>query len=159
MIQRIQTVYLFLSSVALFLLFVFPIVTIFENGSAKKIAVTGISQSVSNGSYESFTNVMPPQFIFLTIATVILGLIPLVIISLFRNRKKQLLFIYLDILMVIGFSFWLSHTVKNTTTAAIQFSDYGIGAGLSSVAILFLVLAGKGVQRDEKLIKSADRLR
>ena len=38
-------------------------------------------------------------------------------------------------------------------------SNYGIGIILLSVSILFVVLAQKAIQRDDKLVKSADRLR
>lgn len=153
MIQRIQSVYLLMASAAIYLLFVFPVANIYMPDGAKKIAVTGIYETL-NGQV-----VQTVPFTFLTIATVILGLIPLVLIFLYKNRKRQLTLVYLSVLAFIGFSFWLAQSVKAAAEITMQLSDYGIGAGLSSVAILFLVLAGKGIQRDEKLVKSADRLR
>ena len=38
-------------------------------------------------------------------------------------------------------------------------NNYGIGLILPSLAILFIILAIRGIRNDEKLIKSADRLR
>ena len=153
MIQRIQSVYLLMASAAIYLLFVFPIAHIYVDNSAKKIAVTGIYENI-NGQV-----VQTVPFTFLTIATVILGLIPLVLIFLYKHRKGQLTLVYLSVLLFIAFSFWLSQSVKAAADITLQLSDYGIGAGLSSVAVLFLVLAAKAIQRDDKLVKSADRLR
>jgi hypothetical protein len=153
MIQRIQSVYLLMASVAIYLLFVFPVANIYLPNGAKKIAVTGVYENIN----EQVVQTIP--FTFLTIATVIIGLIPIVLIFLFKDRKRQLTLIYLSIVLFIAFSFWLSKSVKAAAEISMQLSDYGIGAGLSSVAILFLVLAAKAIQRDDKLVKSADRLR
>lgn len=153
MIQRIQTIYLFLASLALYALYLFPIVNILSAFGAKKIMVTGVYEVINNQVAQT------EPFTLLTIVTAILGLIPIVLIFLFRNRKRQATLIYLDVVLVIGFSFWLSQTIKGTAGKTLEISDYSIGAGLTSVAILFLILAAKGVLRDEKLVKSADRLR
>jgi tellurite resistance protein TehA-like permease len=67
--------------------------------------------------------------------------------------------IYIFVVVMIGYSFWIAQTIKIAANTTLEISNYNIGAGLTSVAILFLVLAGKGVIRDEKLVKSADRLR
>jgi hypothetical protein len=37
--------------------------------------------------------------------------------------------------------------------------NWGIGLFLSSISILMVIFAVKAIQRDEKLVKSADRLR
>jgi hypothetical protein len=153
MIQRVQSVYLLLASLSLFALFIFPVATVFDNGTIKKITVNGVYETVNNSVVQT------ESFILLTIATGILGVLPLVLIFLYKNRKKQMLFVYLLAAVVIAYSYWLSVVLKQATTALLQMSDYGIGIGLSSLCILFLVLAAKGINRDEKLVRSADRLR
>jgi hypothetical protein len=115
--------------------------------------VTGVYEVINNQVAQT------EPFTLLTIVTAILGLIPIVLIFLFKNRKRQATLIYLDVVLVIGFSFWLAQTIKGAAGKTLEISDYSIGAGLTSVAILFLILAAKGVLRDEKLVKSADRLR
>jgi hypothetical protein len=153
MIQRIQTVYLFLASLAIYALYLFPVASIFNNVGAKKIMVTGAYQSLGNQLVQTDT------FLGLTIATAILGLIPLVLIALYKNRSRQQVLIYISVLVVLAYSYWLTETVQHISDIALKISDYGIGAGLPSVVILFLVLAAKAVGRDEKLVKSAERLR
>lgn len=153
MIQRIQSVYLLFASLSLFALFIFPVATVFDNGTIKKITVNGVYETVDN------TIVQTENFMLLTIATVVLAVLPLVLIFLYKNRKKQMLYVYLLAALIIAYSYWLASVLKQATTALLQMSDYGIGVGLSSVSIVFLVLAAKGIYRDEKLVKSADRLR
>lgn len=154
MIQRIQTVYLFMASLAIYLLFLFPIANLFTPTGAQKIMITGVYETINGqvAQTESFTLLM--------IATVIIGLVPIALIFLYKNRKRQLTLVYTSVIIFIAYSFWISQTVKTASLGTnLQISDYGIGAGLTSVAVLFMVLAGKGIQRDEKLVKSADRLR
>lgn len=153
MIQRIQSIYLFLASLAIYALFLFPVVNILSAFGAKKIMVTGVYELINNqlAQTESFT--------LLTIATAILGLIPIVLIFLYKNRKKQATLVYLDVLLVIGYSFWLAQTIKGASGKVLEISDYSIGAGLTSLSVLFLIFAAKGILRDERLVKSADRLR
>lgn len=153
MIQRIQTVYFFIASLAIFALFLFPVVSVFDALGAKKVMVTGVYQSLANQVVQT------ENFLLLSIATVILGLIPLGLIFLFKNRKKQEMLSYVGVLIFIGYSYWLTQTIKGVVGSNLKISDYGIGIGLTSVAVLFLVLAAKAINRDEKLVKSADRLR
>ncbi|MBD3748266.1 MAG: DUF4293 domain-containing protein [Sphingobacteriales bacterium] len=155
MIQRIQSVYLFLASLAIYLLFLFPIANLSTATGAKKkkIMITGVYETINGqvAQTESFTLLM--------IATVMIGIVPIVLIFLYKNRKRQLTLVYTAVIVFIAYSFWISQTVKSASGTILQISDYGIGAGLTSVAVLFLILAGRGIQRDEKLVKSADRLR
>ncbi|OAQ41863.1 hypothetical protein A5893_01730 [Pedobacter psychrophilus] len=153
MIQRIQTVYLFLASLAIYGLFIFPVVQTLTVDGAKQIKITGVYETVSNQVVQT------EPFILLTIATALLGLVPLLLIFQYKKRKQQATLIYIFVVIMIAFSFWIAQTVKVAANTNLEISNYNIGAGLTSVAILFLVLAGKGVIRDEKLVKSADRLR
>jgi len=67
---------------------------------------------------------------------------------------------YGTMLVIIGYSYWVSQTVKNAIQDTyLAMNNYGIGIILLSVSILLVVLAQKAIQRDEKLVKSADRLR
>ena len=79
---------------------------------------------------------------------------------MYKDRKKQVVFCYSAILVIIGYSFWLSQTVKNATGGAeLRTDNIGIGIFLSSISIVLLILAVKSIQKDEKLVRSADRLR
>lgn len=155
MLQRIQSVYLLFASLVLFALFFFPLAhNVYVAGKPVSIMVTGILQD-DNGAQkhtESFTA--------LTVATAIVGLIPLVIIFLFKNRKQQIMLCYAAIVVLIGYSFWMAQTVKGAVgSIQLDARTMGIGLFLTSISIVLLIMAAKSIQRDEKLIKSADRLR
>ena len=116
--------------------------------------VTGIFQDV-NGQ-QTHTEF----FTALTAATAVAGLLPLGIIFLYKNRKQQINLCYGAMLAIIGYSYWVSQSAKKAIQDAnLTMSNYGIGIILLSVSILFVLLAQKAIQRDEKLVKSADRLR
>lgn len=155
MIQRIQSIFLLLASLAIFALFLFPIAhNVYIDNIPKNIKVTGIYEEVAGQM------VRTTSFLSLTIVSIIMGIIPLIIIFRYKNRKQQLALCYGFIFAMIGFSFWMSQTVQNIVeTARIRTENYGIGALLSSFSIIFILLAIRGIKSDEKLIKSADRLR
>jgi succinate-acetate transporter protein len=155
MIQRIQSIYFFLAAVALLALFAFPLVHgVNIDGVIKNIKIDGVYEIV-NGQ-----PVRTVSFLMLTIATILLALVPIISIFMFKNRKLQLALGYGGILAIIGFSFWMSQIVQQYVNGAtLRTDNYGIGMLLSSISIVFLLLAIKSVKKDEKLIKSADRLR
>lgn len=155
MLQRVQTVWLFFATAALFSLFLFPYLQLLNtDGTAKAIKVTGVYQDI-NGQV-----VQTEPFMALTIVTVILGLLPFAIIFFYRNRKKQINMCYAAIVAILGFAFWLVQTAKQVLgDFTLQLENYGIGVILPSLAILFIILALRGIRKDEKLVRSADRLR
>lgn len=155
MIQRIQSVWLFFATACIFSLFLFPYLQVLNtDGSARLIKVTGVYQSIAG------QQVQTEAFLGLTIASVILALIPFITIFLYEDRKKQVFLCYLAIALIIAFSFWLIQTAKGILgPVELRAENYGIGTLLPSITILFLILAIRGIKKDDRLIKSADRLR
>ncbi|WP_428328498.1 DUF4293 domain-containing protein [Mucilaginibacter sp.] len=155
MLQRIQSIYLFLAGLALFALFLFPLVhNVYVNSKPLTIMVTGVYQDVNGQpTHTEF-------FVALTVATAILGLIPLFIIFLYKNRKQQIALCYSALLVIIGYSFWMSQTAKQIMgEVQIDTHNWGIGLFMSSLSLIFILLAISAIKKDEKLVKSADRLR
>ena len=155
MLQRVQTIWLFFATAALFCLFLFPYIQVLNaDGTAKALKVTGVYQNMGGQVVQT------EPFLPLTIATVLVGLLPFVIIFFYQNRKKQIMICYLSILAILGYSFWLVQTARQVLgNITLQVDNYGIGVILPSLAILFIILALRGIRNDEKLIKSVDRLR
>jgi len=155
MIQRIQSIYLLLAGLVIFALFLFPLAHgVYINTIPSTIKVTGVYQD--SGGHPAHMQ----TFTALIAATGIVGIIPFILIFLYKNRKQQAMLCYVYILVIIGFTYWVVQTIKSVTgDITLTASNFGIGALLSSVAIVFVLLAAKAIQRDEKLIKSADRLR
>jgi hypothetical protein len=116
--------------------------------------VTGIYQDVNGVQQHTQT------FVALTAITAIVALIPLVIIFLYKNRKQQIAFCYSAILVLIGYSFWMAQTVKGAAgSITLDTRTMGIGLFLTSLSIILIIFAQKSIKKDEKLVKSADRLR
>ncbi len=155
MLQRVQTIWLFFATASIFSLFLFPYLQVLNaDGSAKAIKVTGVYENIAGQVVQT------QPFLGLTIATVILGLIPFLIIFYYKNRKRQIMICYFAIAAILGYAFWLVQTAKQVLgNITLRTENYGIGVLLPSIAILFLILALRGIKNDEKLIKSADRLR
>jgi hypothetical protein len=155
MLQRIQSLYLLAAGLVIGALYLFPLVhNVYVNGKPLTIMVTGIYQDVNGQSTHTET------FMLLAIATALVALLPLALIFLYKNRKLQINLCYLLMLIVIGYSYWVAQTVKGVIDGALlNMSNYGIGILLVSLSLLLIVIAQKSIQKDEKMVRSADRLR
>jgi len=155
MLQRIQSIYLLFAALVIAALFVFPLVhDVYVNGQTVTVKVMGI-YAYANGQAQQLKAFMP-----LTVATVVVALMPVAIIFMYRDRKKQIMLCYGAMGIILAYSYWVSTTVKNAIDGAnLEMSNYGIGIILLSLAIFLVVFAQKAIQKDEKLVRSADRLR
>jgi len=157
MIQRIQSVWLFLASATIFALFLFPYLQYADlGGMGKALKVTGVSHGVDGQAVRS------EFFIGQTIATVLVGLFPLFIIFKFRQRKQQVQMIVWEMVLLLLFGVWLYASASAALTEARQFlsaRNIGVGFFLLPISIVFLGMAMGAIRKDEKLVKSADRLR
>ena len=155
MIQRPQSIYLLLASLAIFALFLLPLAhNLYIGNMLTTIKVDGMYR-VDGTTLTRYTS-----FLALTIMCIVMALVPLIIIFRYKNRKQQIAFCYGFMLALIGYSFWLSQTVKQVTMGInFRTDNYGIGILMPTTAIVFMLFAIKGIRNDEKLIKSADRLR
>ena len=138
MIQRIQTVWLLLVAVFAAVTFRFP----FYTGDWLKDAVP-----VSVDLNATTT-------IWISILTVLAGAIAFVNIFLFDNRKLQLKLCYLGIfvtvILLVVYFLELNHFTTGTVALWCIFHFAILGC---------YILAARGIWKDEKLIKSMDRLR
>ena len=136
MLQRIQTIYLLLSALAMGALYLwFPVVT------------------DADGALVMEKN--EPLLIGLMIGSVVLTLV-----SILNFKKRQLQFVMnrLNIILnfvLLGVFVYRSLSVSGGTLV----SEKGIGVLIPIISIVFLVLANKAIKRDEDLVKSVDRLR
>ncbi len=155
MIQRIQSVFLLLAGLFIAALYLFPMLhTVYAGVIPINIFVTGIYQDAGGEQIHTQT------FLALTAVTGLIALIPVVILFMYKNRRQQIALCYSAILVMVGYSFWVSQTVKNAIQQApIHTANYGIGMLLAPLSILFILLAIRSIKSDERLVKSADRLR
>lgn len=140
MIQRQQTLWLLLSTVAALLSYMFPFVT-----GTEPVEKTNMQKVVDVDAASNF---------FLLILTGASLVLSTVIIFLFKNRKQQMQLclagLFLSVLIVILYILQMNKLVKPTLAL--------------SCILPFAVVAGyfmafRNIRRDEKLIKTLDKLR
>ena len=86
------------------------------------------------------------------------GLLSLISIFMFKNRKSQFVLGRLNIILnfiLLGLFVYQSLSLSGET----KVSEKGIGMLLPIFSIVFLALANKAIKKDEDLVKSVDRLR
>ncbi len=143
MIQRIQTIYLFLATlVAGGLIFVF---NIWISAGIKLFALDFFNS-------EDMLQKSIPVLFFLS------SLVSLIAIFQFKNRKLQFVLgriVILINLFLLGLFIYLSLTLSGEALV----SEKGIGMFLPVIVVLLIFLANKAIKKDEDLVKSVDRLR
>ncbi|WPO83012.1 DUF4293 family protein [Chryseobacterium sp. JJR-5R] len=129
MLQRIQTIWIFLAVLAAVFLFV-------------------AGQDV----------IISDQFPAITIACVALVLIGLLSIFSYNNRKRQILLnnisIIINVLLIGVLAYWLLNL-----SGGIDFPEKGIEPVFPLIAVICLCIANLYIKKDERLVKSVDRLR
>ncbi|WP_462266714.1 DUF4293 domain-containing protein [Mucilaginibacter sp.] len=155
MLQRVQSIYLFVAGLLIGGLYLFPILnTVYTGIIPVNVGVTGIYQNAAGAQIHTRT------FLALTIVTAIIAILPILIVFLYKNRKQQIALCYSALLVIIGYSFWVGETIHEVVPAnAIRTVNYGIGMFLVPISIVLVILAIRAIKSDEKLVRSADRLR
>lgn len=155
MIQRIQTLFLFLVFAISVAAFFFPIASFWGQFYSVKLTVLGVQE---------FTpyDVAWPDTIFLTAMLGLIGFLAFMTIFLYKRRMLQVRLIRFNLLLNVGyvaliFFYYVPELEAITDITADYISEPGIYLSLASV--LFLVLANRFINKDEKLVRSADRLR
>ncbi len=92
--------------------------------------------------------------VWLTILTALTGLLALITIFLYKNRKLQLKLCYLGVFLTAALL-----TVYFLEIAHFQSGNVALWAVFYFAILACFVLAARGVSNDEKLVKSMDRLR
>lgn len=139
MIQRIQSIYLLIASACSFLTLKFS----FFGGN--KLLENQTKQWVAFNAMESVLQM---------ILTVAIGVAALVIIFLFKDRKMQLL-LTLSLAALSFINIILYFNAKSNFADSIL----AITSAIHFAMPVVLLLAANSIYKDEKLVKSADRLR
>jgi len=136
MIQRIQSIYLFLTIIVVALGSYF--LSLWENENGESIYA--IDRPYVLGAF------------------VLSSVLALITIFLYKNRKLQFVMNRLNIILnfiLLGFFVYWSLMIPGE----VQISEKGIGMFLPVISIVLLVMANKAITKDEALVKSVDRLR
>ncbi len=136
MVQRIQTIYLFVVGVL---------------GGVLPIWARLWSDADGN---EFFAR----NDVFISVAFYVMAALAIVAIVLYKNRKNQFVVNRLNMILnlfLLGFFVYRSLNLSGEALV----SEKGIGMLIPVFSIVLLVLANRAIKKDEDLVKSVDRLR
>lgn len=157
MIQRIQTIWLLLASVVVFALFLFPYLQFAGvDGMGQALKVSGVFANVEG----QVTRIADSWL--LAVATALVGMFPLYIIFQFKNRKKQVRLIWLEMFAVVLLGVWFyfnGDSIMGADDRVIGLANIGVGFFLLPIVLILLFMAASAIKKDDKLVRSADRLR
>lgn len=137
MIQRIQTLWLALASIAAFATLKLPF-------------YVGVHQKGPEyAELNALTGGLP-----LLIVTILIGVLTATTIFMYKNRAVQLRLCVAGIFAEAILSFLYYSAMKEYSTGT-----FALTSILQMSIVLFLALAARAIRADEKLVKDSDRLR
>ncbi len=146
MIQRIQSILLLLAAAAVFALFKLPF------GSSNNAI------AASNLFNDGVFNIQDHVALLGLFCGA--GALAFIAIFLFNNRKTQLILSRISIIAnVIGIIFAVVLFMQDSNAMGSTTPNEELGLGLPVLSILFAAFAMRFINKDEKLVKSMDRLR
>lgn len=141
MIQRVQTIWLLLAAIAGFLITQIPLYTGTVAGEVTK-------------------NYTATESLLLFAVAIIGALLAVIAIFLYKNRSTQMKFTALGIFVSIAFiALEVSKITEFEQSNGIVKGTYYWGSLLPIAMVIFFILAAINIRKDNKLVKSLDRLR
>ena len=137
MIQRIQSIWLLLAAVCVFL-------------TLKFSTYVGTNKDLIPSTFLNGIATLP--LIFVTLAV---GILTVITIFLYKNRKLQLRLTIIAVLVEAGLIFLYYKEIQTF----IGKGTFSITSILHVAVVVFLILAARGINSDNKLIKDSNRLR
>jgi len=155
MIQRIQSIYLLLTTI---LSGLFLTGTIFKLNSVKAPEIIlnfrGLFEVTGDNSFQMTGNMIP-----VTIASVLVPLISLISVFLYRHRNLQLkvtlALIILELLFIAAIAYYTVHFMMHFDASLVP----GFRMFIPFISFILSILAYRGIRNDENLVRSYDRLR
>lgn len=155
MIQRIQSVYLTVVLLLSILLFSGSLLNFTdESGKALKLMISGSLNDQVGQTATQALNLWP-----LIVVLVLIALLSVITVFLFKIRSIQLFLsitlIALAAVLILGLS-WYGYKITNSLRMTIV---PGFNLAIPPLILIFSVLARRGILKDERLVKSYERLR
>ncbi len=141
MIQRIQSLYLLIVAIAAFATY----------------TLTLYVGKLADGTERRF--LLADDFI-MVIAIILLGILAIACIFLFKNRNLQFKLSVIGVIASLAFLFLEYFKVEQfKKDLNVLSGQYQIGAIVPLLMVVFFFLAARNIYKDEKLVKSLNRLR
>jgi hypothetical protein len=155
MIQRIQSLYILLTIILLFMWYFMPLASIVDIEYTYNFSLYGIKDIAND--YWFFHTIWISVLATLTMVVAMLSLF------MYKNRKLQIKLSQLLLLLntcLVSLAFLMIDKSKAAFGRAdVTTADYKIAMVFPLIAVVFIFLAIKAIKKDEELVRSADRLR
>lgn len=154
MIQRIQTIFLLVAAIASSLGLFLPFGKLVDTEGAYYLTSTGLFHELQSGEKTELFSTYP--LLALVVATM---LISIGAVFLYKNRKLQVRISQLNMLLngvFFGVIFFYVQKAESTVGVMLH---YQAAVVAPFIAIIFLILAGRYINKDEELVRSTERLR
>lgn len=155
MIQRIQSLYLFMTSVISIIFLKGVYLTFFDkSGTHLNLAMTGLYRIAENGALEQIGVLW-----FITIPGLIIPALSMITVFMYKRRDLQLILVRILMLFVIAF---LAASIIYIIFIIARFEtniDNWYKLLIPVIQLVLVILAFRGVKKDDDLVKSYDRLR
>ena len=144
MIQRIQTLYMLAIS-----------------GFMTALCFTPMVRYMADGTDGAF---VASDFWWLGVLFALAALVPFVTIWLFKNRMLQVRLLCAEVVLLVGseaFALWASLRVVKTVKAMgeVAVANMQTATFFPLVCVILTLLAIRGILKDERLVRSLDRIR
>lgn len=154
MIQRLQSLYLAISSLGLFCLYFLPIA---KFNSLKEYVFFLYGVKVAGGE---FIEGEYTKFIILLILNAIIVLLLVFVIFQFKKRYVQIKLVRLAILLTTIFiAIIFFYYTEKISLQLMSKTEYTFYSAIPILSLLLQILALGAIYKDDRLVKSADRLR
>ena len=159
MLQRIQSIFLLIVAVAMLLLNFFPI---WSNTNEEGITITLYSFYLVNPEKgELGMTLALSYFPYLLVGALALlsAFISIIEIFKYKNRLTQIKLGALNALLIAGCLVLAVYFIIDLQKELGSYGQYMLGSSFPVIALVFNLLANRFIRRDEKLVRSVDRLR
>lgn len=155
MIQRIQSLYLFVVAVLTGLMMFLPLARFITGDEIFKLTALGMTDAAGGQVVNAYG---------LTVVVSIASLLALVAIFLFKNRMLQYRLCVVEMIMLVGVLLFEVYYIWNAYSAMQGLAVTGImHVGMTGlfpiISLIFAFLALRGIKKDIVLVKSLDRIR
>ncbi len=163
MIQRVQSVFLALVAICMLALYFTSIVTVTYQNKKFIFSIFGLNEQGS----ENLNFLLFPTFLFGLTTTIVL--LSFYCITAFKNRINQMKFVRLNTLLILIFIvvdvlaydkiFDIILATNKNFSRDSSLVTYLFGSVTPVFALIFNILAFRGIKKDEDLVRSANRIR
>ena len=155
MIQRIQTLYLFLAAILTGLTLILPVGTFL--GGTEELRLTAF------GFFDTAGNTLVVSAYGLTATVMAATILALVDIFLYKRRLVQFRLCIVELVLLMGViifeGYYVSGSIRSLASFEVSAWKLSLGAFLPLISLVLSYLALRGIRKDIQLVKSLDRIR